>query len=238
MNCRLFFSLVAVGFCLPYADAAVITFDTVADGTVVNSTYPGVIFTNPIGGDIYARDQGTSAPSPSNVVSVVPPFGSGLPTQSVFAFFDASLGAVQAAFSTPQSVVSIDARPVSPLEFLGNLVNRPFLEAYAANNTLLGRILYAGPLPTTAAFTVGPTETLTFSSGSSNIAYVRFSSQTSQSSIRTFGLFDNLTFTATTTAVPEPSSILLIGAGLIAGAALRKARQTVKPELTPFSGKF
>ncbi|MEO8372822.1 MAG: PEP-CTERM sorting domain-containing protein [Candidatus Solibacter sp.] len=220
MNYRLVFSLVGLGFCLPYAEAAVITFDTVADGTVVNSMYSGVTFTNPIGGDIYARDQGSFAPSPPNVVSVVPPFGSGLPTQSVFAFFDALEGAVQAAFSTPQSVVSINASPVSPLEFLGNLVNRPFLEAYASNNTFLGRVLYAGPLPTTAAFTVGPTEILTFTSASNNIAYVRFSSQTSQSSIRTFGLFDNLTFTAT--AVPEPSSILLIATGIVAAVVRKK----------------
>jgi len=223
VTCRFGFLFASLVICLPRAEAGVITFDTVVDGTVVNSTYSGVTFTNPIGGDIYARDQGSFAPSPSNVVSVIPPFGSGLPTQSVFAFFDASEGAVQVAFSTPQSVVSIDARPVSPLEFLGDLVNRPFLEAYAADNSLLGKVLYSGPLPTTAAFTVGPAETLTFTSATDNIAYVRFSSQTSQSSTRTFGLFDNLTFAASTdTGAPEPSSILLMTTGLWL-VVLRKA---------------
>ena len=81
---------------------------------------------------------------------------------------------------------------MGPLEFLGSLLNRPFLEAYDANHVFLGRVLYSGQLPTQCCFAVGPTETLTFVSSSANISYARFSSQTSQSTIHTYGLFDNL----------------------------------------------
>lgn len=196
MHHRYLLLIFAVISGLSGAEAAIIDFDSVVSGTVINSAFVGVQLSNPIGGDVYAREQSTFAPSLPNVASVVPPSGSGLPGQSVFAFFDAMQGAVEARFATPQSTVSIDARPVSPLEFLGTLTNRPFLEAYDANGVLLSRALYTGPLPTTAAFTVGPTETLTITSASNNIAYVRFSSQTSQSVIRTFGLFDNLMFSS------------------------------------------
>ncbi|MGH2416009.1 MAG: Calx-beta domain-containing protein, partial [Microcystaceae cyanobacterium] len=71
------------------------------------------------------------------------------------------------------------------------LKNRPFLEAYDSNHTFLGKVLYAGVLPDEVS-EVGPTETLTFTSGSNNIRYARFSSQHSQSDTPTYGLFDNL----------------------------------------------
>lgn len=47
-------ALVALCLVVP-APAAVINFDDVADGTVINTHYAGVTFTNPIGGNIYAR---------------------------------------------------------------------------------------------------------------------------------------------------------------------------------------
>src|ERR1035437_805399 len=44
-------------------------FDDAVDGALIDPRYSGVVSTNPIGGDIYAR-LSQSAPSPSNVVSV------------------------------------------------------------------------------------------------------------------------------------------------------------------------
>src|SRR5262245_55701277 len=162
-----------------------INFDDAADGTVVNNRYAGVTFSNPMGGNIFARNASGFAPSPPNVVSVV---GSG------GAAFDALMGAVDATFWTPQSTVSIDVKPVGPAaDNLGQPLNRPFLEAYSGNQWL-GTVRYAGLLPTGCCFAVGALETLTFTSTTANITRVRFSSQVTQSSIRTFGLFDNLKF--------------------------------------------
>jgi streptogramin lyase len=173
--------------------SALINFDGIAEGTVIDhGPYTQVSFTNPIGGHIYARDGGGFAVSPPNVVSV---FGSGLP------FFNATFGAVEAHFVTPEREVSIDTRPVSDLEPLGTPQNRPFLEAYNAAGAFLGRVLYAGALPTGGGFQVGDTETLTFTRPTADISYVRFSSQQSQPGPRIFGLFDNLQYDATTQAV-------------------------------------
>jgi hypothetical protein len=158
-------------------------FDDVADGTMINTRYSGVIFTNLIGGSIYAR-LSLSAPSPSNVVSV---FGSGVPA------FDARYGAVDAHLATPVKVVKIDARPVAPLEFLGTLSRRPFLQAFDSYNNLLGTVYYAGALPTGSG-EIGPTETLTFVSTANNIAVARWSTQnplTPPGYTPTYGLFDN-----------------------------------------------
>lgn len=214
--------LAAVAF-TPAAHADLINFDIaachgpggvcgVSDGTVINTMYAGVTFSNPLGGDVYARDGSGFAPSSPNVVSI---FASGVPA------YDAFSGAVDATFSTPQSVVSIDARPVGPIEFLGSLLNRPFLEAYSGS-TFLGRILYSGPLPTGCCAEVGPAETLTLTFD--NITRVRFSSQQSQSSTHTYGLFDNLSYATTT--VPVPGAAWLFGSGLLGlvGIAKRKER--------------
>jgi len=59
-----------------HATETLINFDGLADGTQINTFYPGVTFTNPIGGNIFARNIGSVAPSPSNMVSVfgAPPF--------------------------------------------------------------------------------------------------------------------------------------------------------------------
>jgi len=147
-----------------------------------------VTFSNAIGGNIFARNTSGFAPSSPNVVSVVGTGG---------AAFDTASGAIDVYFATPQLSVSIDARPVGPAaDNLAPLRNRPFLEAYSGS-TVLGSVLYAGPLPTGCCFAVGATETLTYTSSTANITKVRFSSQQNQSPARTFGLFDNLKFCST-----------------------------------------
>ena len=217
-----------------FAVPLTIDFDDAPDGTVIDTRYPGLTFSNPLGGDVFARNGLGFAPSAPNVVALT---ATGLP------IFDASMGAVDVTFSAPQQGVSIDARPIGPVEFLGTLLNRPFLEAYsgATPSTFLGRVLYTGTLPTGCCFEVGPTETLTFNSATANIARVRFSSQQTQSSLHTWGLFDNLRFDAQTALaiggpppsplpapnlVPEPGTLLLVGSGLGAVAAGWRRRRS------------
>ncbi len=162
-----------------------INFDDAANGTVVNTRYAGVTFSNPLGGDIYARAD-IFAPSPGNVVSV---FGTGLPE------FDARWGAVQAHFATPMLTIRIDVRPVAPLEFLTPLTKRPFIQAFDAAGVYLGATYYAGALPTGVG-EIGPLETLTYTSTSANIAFARFSTQNPLDGTPTYGLFDNFRFEA------------------------------------------
>lgn len=167
--------------------AAQINFDDAADGTMINTRYPGVTFSNPVGGNIFARSGAGFAPSSPNVVSV---FVSGFP------YFDARFGAVDATFDTPVGSVSIDARPVAPFEFLGALIKRPFLQAFDASGNLLTTVYYLGALPTGSS-EVGPAETLSYVSTANNIKRVRFTTQNpTQAPVApaTYGLFDNLNF--------------------------------------------
>src|SRR5882672_1404146 len=144
-------ALISFGSCPPEASAGQINFDDAADGTIVNARYPGVTFSNPLSAtsNIFARSGSGFAPSSPNVVSV---------------------------FGSPVASVSIDARPVAPIEFLTPLTRRPFLQAFDAAGNLFTTVYYAGALPTTVSG-VGPTETLAFTSTGNNIARVRFSSQ-------------------------------------------------------------
>jgi len=166
------------------AEATQINFDDVADGTIINTHYAGVTFTNPIGGNIYARNGSGFAQSSPNVVSV---YATGFP------YFEAVAGAVDAHFATPVAVVKIDASPVAPIEFLTPLTKRPFLQAFDSGNNLLNTVYYTGPLPTNVAG-VGPSETLIITSGTTNIAWARFSTQNDAGGVPTYGLFDNLVY--------------------------------------------
>ena len=166
-----------------------INFDDVADGTMINTHYAGVTFTNPIGGNVFAKSGLGFAPSPTNVVCVT---NGG----STFPFFDALYGAVDAHFSTPMRTVSIDVRPVGPIDsFLTPLTKRPFLQAFDAAGNYLGvTVYYQGALPTNCCYDVGPVETLTITLPAGNIGIARFSSQYQAGTFRTYGLFDNLRY--------------------------------------------
>src|SRR5882672_6012145 len=199
-------ALISFGSCPSEAAAGQINFDDAADGTIVNTRYPGVTFSNPLSAtsNIFARSGSGFAPSSPNVVSV---FGTPvLPT------FDARNGAVDATFASPVASVSIDARPVAPIEFLTPLTRRPFLQAFDAAGNLFTTVYYAGALPTTVSG-VGPTETLAFTSTGNNIARVRFSSQNPGNPPTippTYGLFDNLRF----------DRIFMLSANVVSGGSV------------------
>jgi hypothetical protein len=184
--------------------AAVINFDDVPSGTVVDTHYPGVTFGCVVcsSGHAYARDMNTfgssTAASGLNVVSLVDP-GSSTVTS-----FDARNGAVTATFAAPQRTVSIDARPQLPLEFLGTATSKPFIEFYSSAtqnaSTLIGRVYY--PLnfgdpgfcqPATSACG-GTWQTLSYTSASDNIVSIRLSSQYNSANPPVYADFDNLRF--------------------------------------------
>ncbi len=166
----------------------VINFDDVANGTKVNAYYSGVTFTNPIGGNVFAKTGLGFAPSPTNLVSIT---NGG----NTFPFFDAFFGAIDASFTTPMRTVSIDVRPVSQVaDHLDPTTNRPFFQAFDSSGNLLTTVYYAGALPQGCCNEVGATETLGFTSPSGNIARVRFSCQYRANSVRTYGAFDNLRY--------------------------------------------
>src|SRR5258708_32111036 len=86
-----------------FADTT-INFDGVADGTNINSAYPGVTFScfgaACPSSNVFARSIGASAFSPSNVVSTL---SAGIPGVQ-----DSVGGASEASFATPQTAGSIE----------------------------------------------------------------------------------------------------------------------------------
>ena len=162
--------------------ATTINFDDATNGTVINTRYPGVTFTNPLSGaSIYAVTS-TFQISPPNLVSV----------HQTDPHFNASEGAVEAHFSTPVKAVRIDTRPLAALEHYENFTRRPYLFVYDSNHQLLGRVYYAGTLPRIG---LGAIETLTFVSTAANIAYARLSCEFAmEDTYHYLAEFDNLRF--------------------------------------------
>ena len=201
------------GLLVPAASADTINFDNVANGTVINSAYAGLTFSNPLGGDIYARSTSLAA-SPGNVVSILQ---TGIPA------FHAGWGAVDVAFSSAQQNVSIDAAPGAPFEFLTPLTKLPFLQAFDAGGNLLAADYYSGALPDDSA-EVGPYETLSISRTTADIAKIRFSVQNPLSGVSTYGLFDNLSYSVGTGGGGgDPTPVVPLPAAVWAGLALCSA---------------
>ena len=193
------------------SQAATITFDGLADGTVINNLFPGLTFSNGAGGgDVYAQSF-TGAISGTNVVSVI--------NGGIDGAFNASDGGVQVDFATGQSTVSIDTAAIAPIEGLGAVLNKPFLQAWDTGGNFIGVVYYTLPLPTVGQ---GATQTLTINAATGTlIGRVQFSTQISQGGQIMRGVFDNLTYDAGTTGgggndegVPEPSSIALLATGV------------------------
>jgi hypothetical protein len=165
------------------AQSTTIGFDNLGSGTVVNNVYPGVVFSNPLGGNVLASSTG-NARSGSNVVSITP--GS--------AAFNAMQGAVHATFATLQKTVSVDTAAIRSSADGYTAISRPFLEAYDANGLLVARTYFQGQLPGSGGLT--PWETMTVTLPTAAIRSVRFSVQYNPQWPLVYGYFDNLSFSS------------------------------------------
>lgn len=158
----------------------------VADGSVVDGVYSGAGVTFSCiactDGHAYARFSSSFA---NNVVSPVPP------SVSFISAFDAASGAVRADFTTPRGWVSIDVVPMVPSEALGTRTARAWFEAYDANNQMIGRMYYPYYYGDPEW---GTAQTLSLSSPTGAIKWVRFSSQSLQGQGMVLASFDNLRF--------------------------------------------
>ena len=169
-----------------------INFDDVPDGTVIDSHYTakGVTFASvtdqpPNQWSAYAREW-QAAETKKNVISV-----NALGTD---AFFDASIGGIVATFTSPKRYVSIDAAPFVTAEDIGQSFNyKPFIEGFdAQGNFIQGLVTYYGPSYGDNDW--GKWKPLVLMSTSTNIAFVRFSSQFHSSPPHVYGLFDHFVF--------------------------------------------
>ena len=221
------------------AFAAQINFDDVPNGTVIDNAYPGVTFGCVAcgSGHAYARDMNafgsSAAATEPNVITLIGSPGSADTNASSVTSFNAKYGAVTVFFATPQRTVRVQARPQLPLEYFGQGLNKPFLEAYSStvqnSSTFLGRVLYplnygsGGYCDTQGGGCGGPWQTLTFTSSSDNILSLRLSSQQSQGGPNVFADFDNLVFEVTPAPVlaqPEVTYCTNFNSGIPAGMSL------------------
>ena len=176
-----------------------INFDDVADGTVIDTHYSNKGVTFSAVSDMPASTwsavaRSWTAESSPNVISIVGP--TGVP------FFDASLGGIQANFSSPQRWVSISAKPVTLAEDIGQTFShKPYIEGFDAQGDFIGGLItYYGPSHGDQNW--GTWQKLILSSTSANISAVRFSSQYANSPPHVFALFDDFRFSDRIPPVP------------------------------------
>ncbi|MBY0400699.1 hypothetical protein K2X89_10415 [Myxococcota bacterium] len=171
------------------ARAVLINFDAPADGTLINTYYPSVTFSNPLSPfNVHARAFAQNT-SPGNVVSIFP---TGSP--AFYAAWGAVDGTINAGLLEPVLTVTVMAGAAPEAEPLATSQNRPFMEVWDRSNNFLGKVLFQGPLPATTTF-----QRLTFSVPpcpgpvcfNYGIGRVRLSSQQTQPPPRVFAVFDD-----------------------------------------------
>jgi hypothetical protein len=212
-------ALSLVGMSAQHSQAATITFDNLASGTVLTNQYPDIVsWTNPLGGSVYALDRFSGA---GNGVSI---------NSTGTAPFNASTGAVDITFAAAQQTVSIDTTEIlNSGDMFGFSPLHSYMSIYNANGFVTN--VYA-----TLQMGSGDikTQTLSYTSAAADITKIRLSVQydsTGSSGTALFAEFDNLTFNTSgstggggDTGVPEPASLAMMSLGL-ATAAARKFRQ-------------
>jgi hypothetical protein len=193
------FSIVLQGH---YASAAIINFDDVADGTVIDNQYSrqGVIFSALPGksksndGHVYARKD-KYAKSQSNSV--------GLGNGGILPYANEAYGYINAHFTQLQGSVSVDVAAIMVSEFSTSATSPPYMAVYGAKdpttgkNPLLQIVRYPKDLVKgLSTDKPGQWQTLTVNRPANDIQFVILSS--SDVSPPAYGEFDNLIFSNTT----------------------------------------
>lgn len=202
---------------VPGAGAQTINFDTVSSGTPIDTVYPGLTFSctyspNPSvcslgGGHVYAVNSVQAFNSPNIVSTYVNPGG-------IYGQQDNITGAIEVAFATPQSIVSIEAYPFLAPEGLGPN-GYAYIQAYTSTFVPLGEV---------NDNTLNAYNPLSISSAG-NISYVVIGDVQGNN---TLSLFDNLCYSTSSTgcsannggggpaATPEPATLVLWALGMAA----------------------
>lgn len=159
-----------------------LNFDNVASGSVIDTAYPGVVFSRVGGGSAHAASVGTAAASQPNIVTHA----------ANGSAFHEGMAVLQAEFATAQQTVSIDVAALALPENLTQGTNRPWLQALDAAGNVVATAQFQGALPTGGARSAY--QTLTVSQSGPTIKRVRFSVPNASGQPVIFGLFDNLTY--------------------------------------------
>lgn len=214
------------------AQATVIDFDNVANGSVINNAYSnkGVTFSVLTADGVQnALAISSAAHSGSNV------FGMSNKYAAFGTMFDARTAIGVAKFTTGQTDVGIYAQAIPTPEQLLPALNKPYLTAYDIDGKYLGAAYY----PVSEGQTgYGSFQRLAFHSDTLIYSIHWSSQQNVAGSDHVYGTFDDVAFGSDVAdknskwnggkpiATPEPSMILLFGSGMagltILGRKFRK----------------